>query len=228
MEPPETTLTDDPEAVSLQYPVSIWEGIGIMAGAVVLGLIGLLGLGSKAISNSTDPERAEAIANSIMHYTLPGASQGVFGLNIGSIKMAVISSRPPATPVDLSQANAPTQVELLIARTPLTSRARFTPTDGDSDFSLVSVPGFSISYDIQGEFEAHATRDESRELCEAPTVVTVQEGVTLLPEASRPVPAVRYEATAVLDDQRHQVILVAIGQEAQTVAADVFTSLRCR
>ncbi|MGG6294772.1 hypothetical protein ACQ4M4_10130 [Leptolyngbya sp. AN02str] len=211
--------SNPPTSPSTLYPVSIWEGFGIAMGAVVLVVVALMGLTHKAVRNSTDPERARAIAQSIMSYDIPGGSQGEFGLNIGSVKMAVVSSADSTTT---------DQVELLLARTPIESRARLGYADGESDFSLLSMPGFSISYDIDGEFQATATREEPRALCNVITPVTVSEGTALLPGAVVPIAAVRYEATAVLDEQRHLVVLMSVGEHASITASEVFNSLNCR
>ncbi|WP_088892151.1 hypothetical protein [Leptolyngbya ohadii] len=75
-----------------KYTVSIWETIAITAGAVLLVAIGLAGLGVKALNNAFDPRRAQATAQSIANYQIPGGAQGVFGTNLGGGKLAVIGS----------------------------------------------------------------------------------------------------------------------------------------
>ena len=104
------------------YPVSVWEGIAIALGAIALGITALIGLGAKAARNTLDPQRAEAIARSLMEYEIPGGSHGVVGINIGGLKAAVIhsSSYGPGLARDGKQGDyKPPEVELLIAEDPV-------------------------------------------------------------------------------------------------------------
>jgi hypothetical protein len=98
----------------------------------------------------------------------------------------------------------------------------------ESDFNLLSLPGVSISYEIQGEFQPMTSRNQPGFLCEVPTLINIEEGNALLADSPRPVPAIRYEATIELDEQNHSIILMAIGQDAEETAQRVFESLRCR
>ncbi|WOB42432.1 hypothetical protein HNI00_04130 [Thermoleptolyngbya oregonensis NK1-22] len=247
------------------YRMSLREGGAIALGGLLVIVGGIVGLGDKAIRNATDPARAEAIARSMMDYRIPGQVHGLFGINIGSVKMGVVTNAPPAessnvlssvqptvsssvnpsvppdgssvrsssVPMELAEASQTrpgdrTRVELLIARAPLSARSRMNHTNGESDFSLLSLPGVSISYEIQGEFQPTTSRDQPGFLCEVPTVINIESGRALLTDSPRPVPAIRYEATIELDGQNHSIILMAIGQDAKKTAQQVFESLRCR
>jgi hypothetical protein len=247
------------------YRMSLFEGGAIALGGLLVLVGGIVGLGDKAIRNATDPARAEAIARSIMDYHIPGQVKGLFGLNIGSVKMGVVTNAPPngasgispsvqsSVPLDVSSAVQPgvsssesldvparstdlsqehsgdrTRVELLVARTPLSARSRMNHASGESDFNLLSLPGVSISYEIQGEFQPISHRSQPTVLCNVPTLINIEEGNALLEDSPRSVPAIRYEATIELDEQNHSIILMAIGQDAKETAEQVFESLRCR
>lgn len=212
----------------VQYHVSVWEGIAIAAGALFLVVAGLGGLGNKAARNATDSDRAVAIAHSIMDYQIPDDVTGTFGLNVGSIKMAVVSNAPPAdSPGGITaDPNLRTRVELLVARTPLGTRTRVSDPKSGSDFDLLSLPGLSISYDIQGDFQATRSIARRSALCDVVTTVTVRDGMaTLLNGASYP--AVRYESSSLVDDRNYSIILLAVGHNAKAIAEDVFNSLQC-
>ncbi|GAB4156298.1 MAG: hypothetical protein Fur0046_36250 [Cyanobacteria bacterium J069] len=216
------------------YRMSLLEGGAIALGGLLVIVGGIIGLGDKAVRNATDPARAEAIARSIVDYQIPGQVHGLFGLNLGSVKMGVVTNAPPDASVQPRDSSGQpntgdrTRVELLVARTPLSSRNRIRHTDGESDFSLLSLPGVSISYEIQGEFQPTSSRDQTGLLCDVTTRLNVEEGTARLADSPRPIPAIRYEASIELDAQNHSVVLMAIGQNARQTARQVFGSLRCR
>lgn len=274
----------DEPAPPTVYRMSLREGGAIALGGLLVIVGGIIGLGEKAIRNATDPARAEAIARSIMDYRIPGQVHGLFGINIGSVKMGVVTNAPPTgspdglppsvqssmspsisassisssstasrgassvpshgpsnrlpegssdIPTGLAEPSQPhagdrTRVELLVARTPLSARSRMNHASNESDFNLLSLPGVSISYEIQGEFQPMTSRDQPGFLCEVPTLINIEAGHALLTDSPRPVPAIRYEATIELDGQNHSIILMAIGQDAKKTAQQVFESLRCR
>lgn len=211
------------------YRVSIWEGVGILAGAAFLVLFGLFGLVNKAARNASNPPRAEAIAQSLISYRFPGDSQGVFGVNIGSVKMAVV-----ATPgIDANGSGIVTApdnaVELLVARTPLSYQTDIHTPDANADtLNLISFAGFSVSYDLEGQFASTTARQERRRFCNVPVTIEIREGTVTPANTTTPVPAVRYEAIAPLDNWEHLVVLTAIGSSAQQNAESVFESLQCR
>lgn len=259
------------------YRMSLLEGGAIALGGLLVLVGGIVGLGDKAIRNATDPARAEAIARSIMDYHIPGQVKGLFGINIGSVKMGVVTNAPPdvsssassgvsssassgvsfgvssgmsSSLPSLVQSNLSfddsldgtaklpdtspqysgdrTRVELLVARTPLSARSRMNHASDESDFNLLSLPGVSISYEIQGEFQPISHRSQPTVLCNVPTLINIEEGNAPLEDSLRSVPAIRYEATIELDEQNHSIILMAIGQDAKETAEQVFESLRCR
>lgn len=208
----------------VQYPVSIWEGIAIVGGAILLVATGLAGLGVKALGNAFDSPRAEAIARSLMTYDIPGGSKGFFGTNIGSGKMAVVTSNQM---VSLEAQQTPA-IELFTARMPLNretdTEAKSVPTPQPEN-ELFS--GFSFSYQDPTAFQVSQAEVEQKLFCGALTPVEIQQGVLTIASGTAPVAAVKYEVKRVLDDESHIVVISALGDQATTQAAAVFDSLQC-
>ncbi len=207
-----------------QSTVSIWEGIAIAAGAVLLIATGLAGLGVKALNNAFDPQRAKAIAQSLMEYEIPGGYRGVFGANIGGGKIAVVASTASVRGKDNElQSNPPPAIELLIAKVP----RQADPSDGEDSSSVKFFPGFSFSYQAEESFQITNSHTEERPLCGVNTPVLIQEG-WLTVSGAAPVPGMKYQASVVLDTDNHIAIISTLGQKAQANAAEVFNSLDCK
>ncbi|NJR66491.1 MAG: hypothetical protein HC772_16095 [Leptolyngbyaceae cyanobacterium CRU_2_3] len=214
-----------------QYRVSIWEGITVLAGAVLLIAVGAAGLGVKALNNAFDPERAEAIAHSMADYAIPGGSQGLFGTNVGGGRAAVIGSiaslqAAPPLP-DMPPVTLP-EVELLIARVPVQSGSN---TGSDAPEKLGSeflFSGFSFSNQTPDSFQVNTTRVEEKAFCGAIAPVKIEEGNLTLTDQALPVPAVRYEVQVTLDKENHVAIVSAAGKTARENAATVFESMKCK
>lgn len=225
---------EDSSQSSIQYRVSIWEGIAIFAGAILLVAIGLVGLGIKAMNNAFDPKRAEAIAHSMISYEIPGGSKGLFGTNIGGGKIAVVvgstvlpvSANPSANPSTSGNVPIP-EIELLVARIPVDEKTD-PPQSEDPVDNTPFFPGFSFSYQTEGAFQVTRTRTENRLFCGSIASVTIQEGNLTLPDQPAPVSAVRYETKVDLNADTHLVILSTVGQNAETSASTVFRSLKCK
>jgi hypothetical protein len=217
------TSQSSPDSVP-QYSVSIWETIAIATGAVLLTAIGLAGLGVKALNNAFHPGRSEAIARSILTYTIPGGSQGVFGTNLGGARVAVVTSNTvlPGESIPVTEDPLPT-VELLVAQIPVSQETLEIEREATSEF----FSGFSFSYQVQGAFEVEQSQTEYREFCGAMAPVTVQTGKLTLPEQAAQVPAMKYEMNVDRDQSNYIAILVTVGQDADRNAEAVFQSLEC-
>lgn len=209
---------------STQYSVSIWEAIAIFAGAIFLIGVGVAGLGLKTLNNAFNPKRAEAIAQSLIEYNIPGGSEGTFGTNLGGAKVAVVSSTQKL-PVLQSGVVPPSEIELFIARIPINE---VTTVDSEEEFTNEFFPGFSFSSQVEAAFKPITSRTENREFCGVSTQVTIQEGSLVLSDQTPPIPAVQYQARAVKNADRNIAVLSAAGQNAKENAAKVFESLQCK
>jgi hypothetical protein len=229
------TETSENESKS-QLTVTVWETIAIVAGAVLLVAIGLVGLMYKFFSNAADPRRASVIASSLMEYQIPGGVQGVFGSNLGGAKVAIVSSATfPQDPAQLTAEEIETLsgVELFIARVPLDieTMTTSTPTPEPSPpppTDPFSSPDFSFSYRSGEDFQVASTRTEELKFCNDLVPVRIQTGALSLSPALPPVAAVKYDAIAIFENSKRQITLTAIGQDAEQQVAQVFNSLRCK
>jgi hypothetical protein len=232
-EPPSTDLPPSfsqnlSQNLSQAYPVTVWETVGIVAGAIALVAIGFAGLGAKLVSNAYEPARAEAIASSLITYEMPGESGGQFGANLGGARIAVVSTDELPTglsPVLLSQAESlPRAIELLIARIPVSQESEALDSEGEITHNFFS--GFSFLYQVDGVFEVSTYQTEYREFCGGMTPVTIQRGMLTLPDQST-LPAVRYEINAERAADHYIAIITAVGQNASQQSNDLFRSIRC-
>jgi len=212
-----------------QYPVSIWEGIAIASGAVLLVITGVAGLGYKMVRNAFAPKRAEAIAYNLMDYKIPGGSQGAFGLTLGGATIAVVTSKnslnnlPGASPYST---NLPPIVELIIAKTPPDRESNDNPPQ---DFNpAFSFSGLSFSYQSDNGFQATSSRWENKPFCGETVPVTIQEGQQTFANKPNSVPAIKYSVRRSLETHQRLVVVTAIGEKAQDNAATVFNSLKCQ
>jgi hypothetical protein len=232
--PSDDSLTDAPP----EYPVTVWEGIGIVVGAIALVVIGVAGLVYKFFDNAANPKRASMIAQSLMDYTIPGEAEGVFGANLGGAKVAVVSSASfPKDPSTLTAADMAklSGVELFIARVPLdveTSQDPALPPDSDEvskeAYDIFSSPDFSVSYRSGEDFRSITDRTEDRSFCGTVVPIRIQEGELRFTSELPPVRAVKYDALAQLGTGKRQVTITAIGPQATQQAEAVFQSLRCK
>jgi hypothetical protein len=93
-----------------EYNNSFAELMLIIGVAVMLFSAGLVNVGIHAAKNAFDSQKAEAIAKSMMRYKIPNGSHAQIGLNIGAIRMALVTSK-----------TNPPNAGLLIARIPVNS-----------------------------------------------------------------------------------------------------------
>lgn len=195
-----------------QYSVSVWEMLLIMVGAIALTTVGLAGLGLKVLNNAFDPVRAEAIALSLVDYKIPGGSQGIFGINIGSAKLAWV--RSTTTPPD---------VILFVGKTPVTKES-----DQDAQQQLRQDFENPPSDEVNQEFVVTESHSENRLLCGSTVPVTIEKGEQIFGELSAPVPAVRYIASTTEGTVERLVILTTNGKNAEAKADKIFSSIECK
>jgi hypothetical protein len=218
--------------------VSFWEVVMVLAGAVLLAIAGALGLVIKFINNAEDPQRAKAIANSLIDYSIPGGAVGAFGANVGGAKIALIVSQELVNQELFSEAPLqqqgvstfaaaiapPPMAELFVARVPLDRRTSQETTATEH----LTFPGMLFSYEPEGVFQLDSSRTENQFLCGAIAPITIQIGQLQLAESSVQIPAVRYDANVVLNSYNLIVTLSTLGADAEENAAAIFQSLQCQ
>ncbi|HEY9725498.1 MAG TPA: hypothetical protein V6D50_03530 [Chroococcales cyanobacterium] len=191
-----------------RYPVRVWEVILILIGAMALISAACFGLGIKVLNNAFNPARAEAIAKSLLDYKIPGGSQGIFGLNIGSVTVASVYSH--TTPPD---------VVLVVGEIPLT---RETDRESAQDFEVTP------SDNAEGNFTVTASHTENKAFCGKTVPVLIEQGKQTFNNQPSPFPAIRYSVRTVVEDVELVVILTTSGDEAKEKVVTVFNSLRCK
>ncbi len=220
-------MEDWAETEGMEAPahrVSLWEIIAITIGAGLLVAAGLLGLGVKALGNAFNPERAEAIAQSLMRYEVAGGSQGFFGANIGGGKMAVVSSN-----TRLPDQSLPA-VELFLARMPLPESVK---TKENTEPEIEPEPvnelfsGFSFSNQDVAAFQVERTETQQKAFCGTILPVEVSTGQLLLPNHAPALPAVKYQLIQILDTESRIIVISALGTNAAEQAEQTFAGLRC-
>lgn len=192
--------------ITPNYPVRVWELLLILLGA--FGLVGtaLVGLASKTLTNVLTPAKAEAIAQSLFDYQIPGGSKGVAGLNFGAKNIAIVTSK-----------KNPPDVTLFVSKVPVIQ----TPEDTvNLDDTLQEI--------FQGDFILTESKAENKVLCGKTVKVSIQNGKQIFDEKTPPVPAIRYLAKVTENDVERNVSIITNGENAQDKAEKVFNSLRCR
>ncbi|KGF73379.1 hypothetical protein DO97_19995 [Neosynechococcus sphagnicola sy1] len=216
---PPTAATPSIPQLSQNYSVSIWEGIAITAGAVALVMVALMGLGMKAVRYAFDPRRAEAIAQSMISYQIPPSSTGIFGVNIGGLKVAmVISSNPDQADTE------PAATALLIVKAPVDDPGSEEHPWKLTDYAL----SFSEDYPSESQFQVDTAQTTSLSFCGQSVQVLQQFGTLTLVNSNREVAAVRYEAATIFNNSQRLVVLMTTGPQAEKNAAAVFQSLQCK
>jgi hypothetical protein len=191
-----------------QYPVRVWEMILIVMGAIALIGAAVVGLGIKVLNNAYSPIRAEAIAKSLIDYRIPGGSQGVFGINIGSAKLAWVQSN-----------TNPPDVILFVGRAPVNKETDQSQANRGFDQPPTST--------AEEQFTVTNSRVENRYFCGSTVPVTIETGQQTLTDNSSTIPAIRYTVRTTENNFERIVVLVANGNNASEKADNVFNSLRC-
>lgn len=191
-----------------RYPVRVGEVILIVMGAIALIGAACFGLGIKVLNNAFNPSRAEAIAKSLLDYKIPGGSQGIFGLNIGSVTVASVYS-----------ATTPPDVVLVIGELPVT---RETDRESAQDFEVTP------SDNAEGNFTVTASYKENKTFCGKTVPILIEEGTQTFNNQPAPFPAIRYSVRTVVEDVELVVILTTSGDDAKEKIVTVFNSLRCK
>ena len=202
---------DNADSSIPHYPVRLLEAVLITLGAIAIVGTGLVGLGIKILDNAFDPKRSEAIARSLIAYTIPSESQGVFGINIGGAKIAWVRS-----------VSDPPDVLLFIGEIPLNKEADEADREAlDQEFT--SFPSDTTAQ----EFVATAARTETKLFCGKPIPVTIEQGQQMF-STTPPRSAMRYTARVAENDIERVAILTTTGSDAQAKAIAIFNSFHCQ
>lgn len=198
---------DNEAGIVPEYTFNIWEAIVIFGSA--LGLIGLalIGLGFKAFINATNQQKIEAVARSILDYKIPVNYEGVFGVNIGSAKVAYLSSK-----------SYPNDLGLIIAKIP-TDR----PKSSRQLIQLLSF--FSRDSQLSTMTQEHT---ETRFFCNDMVAVKVENGQITSGDDSPPLAMIKYTANTTIYNSEILVEISSKGQNAKNKADAVFNSLKCK
>jgi hypothetical protein len=192
------------------YKVTVWESAAVFLGAIALISLGLIGLGTKFLAKATKPQQADAIANTIIRYTIPNA-QGILGLNLPGARVALIAN-------DAEQPD----IQLLVAR---------IRSDQAGGKRKIETFLDSIALGDKEGFKVTKERIEQKNFCGEIVPVTIREGRSRLSSTSRSQGSklsVAYRATVTLSRNRYVVNLLTSGQDAKQKAAAVFDSLQCQ
>lgn len=194
------------------YPVRIWEGILILLSAIGVVGIGITGLCIKALNNAFDPARAEAVAQSLLNYEIPGGSQGVFGIKFGGARLAWVRS-----------VSDPPDVTLFVGITPVNKE-----TSEEDNQALKQDFETPPSDTEEGQFTASSSRTETKQFCGQVVPVTIELGQQTFSNQPNPLEAIRYTLSTKADINERLVILTVNGADAPSKAEQIFNSLRCR
>jgi DNA-binding NarL/FixJ family response regulator len=202
-----------------QYRVSRWETLAIATGAVLLATIGAISIGVKFINNAFTPERAEAMANYILDYSLPGGVRGVFSVQLSGAKVAFVKSKdnPPST-------------QLLVAKLPVNQA---TDTEWIEQIVTNSFLGeaemnMGITTEADTKFQVTTSKIEQKILCHVKVPVMIQDGLLTQPNQSKPQMAVRYQMQVTQRNEQWIVTLLTSGQTSKQIASKIFETLQCK
>ncbi|NJL91083.1 MAG: hypothetical protein HC916_15820 [Coleofasciculaceae cyanobacterium SM2_1_6] len=191
-----------------EYNNSFAELMLIIGVAGMLFSAGLVNVGIHAAKNAFDSQKAEAIAKSMMRYKIPNGSHAQIGLNIGAIRMAIVTSK-----------TNPPNAGLLIARIPVNSETNRNQLKQD----------FTLWYKswIEQRINFTSSYEQTKTLCESEVSVTIQEGELALENRSSTIPITQYITSVTSPNSELAIVIFTNGQDAQTEAASIFDSLQC-
>jgi hypothetical protein len=188
--------------------VKLLDWVMIIGGAIALIATGMIRLGFKAYNNALDPQRAEAVAKSIIDYRIPGGTQGKFGIKFAGIKLAIVHSK-----------TSPADVEIFVMQTPLNR-----DTSRQEQIERIRTP----LEPTPTQFEVVSSSKENLKFCNQPLNVTIYEGSYTLEDQTSRLPAVQFSANTTFKNERLIVEVQALGKNAKQKALNVFQSIKCK
>jgi hypothetical protein len=204
-----------------KYSTSIWEILGVGAGALALVVVAVIGVANQLMLKMQDAEQAESLSRRAFDYTLPGGARGLMSLSIGAETFALVGSRQPSV----------SDAMVLITQTPIENN-----TDDPRNFA----EELSLKQTLIGDWQSVQTTHQTVEFCGQKTDIEIQQGsfqlvmpavvappvINLVP--SRTVPAITYNWEYTHKQVRHQIQLLATGQAAEGKIKPIFKSFKCR
>ena len=184
---------------------SPWEFVAILTVGVLLVGAGCTALALKFRRNLFDPERAEAIARSIVDYKIPNGARGALGTNLGGAKIAVLTS-----------IQEPPDVILAVGRIPASDRSQLSSLN-DNLFAT-----------IDENFQIEDREIQYQEFCGSFVLLSVELGTLEAPEGEPPTRAVKYSTSTTFHNNEWVVVLMAYGEDARAKGLEIFRSLRCK
>jgi hypothetical protein len=204
-----------------KYSTSIWEILGVGAGALALLVVAVIGVANQLMLKMQDAQQAESLSRRSFDYTLPGGTRGLMSLSIGAETFALVGSRQPSV----------SEAMLLITQTPIGNN-----TEDSRNFA----EELALKQTLIGDWQSVQTTRQTVEFCGKKTDVEIQQGsfqlvvpamvsspaVNLIP--SPLVPAITYNWEYTHKQMRHQIQLLATGQGAEQKIKPIFKSFKCR
>ncbi len=204
----ESASTPTPEIPN--YPVKIWEFLGVGLGGIALISLAVMGLANQLFTKMQNPKQAESIAHQVVDYQIPGGAKGLMSLSIGAERFALVGNR-----------NNPSDVLMLITQTAI-------ETDTDDE-----ARNFAQELDLQstliGTWQNATETHQSLPFCQQPTPVTIRQGqFQLLDPKQPPQLAIAYTFQRSHKQTLSQIYLLTTGPDAAAKIQQLFKSLKCR
>lgn len=191
-----------------EYNNSLAELLLIVGAAGILFSTALLNIGFHAAKNALNTQKAEAIAKSMIKYNIPDGSHAQIGLNIGAIRIALVTSKTNPPPVGLLIAQIPVNPE--------TNRSKIK-----QDFT-----GWYKNW-VEQRIKFTSSYTETKTLCGMEVPVIIQEGELVLEDQTSSIPITQYITNVTFPNSEKVIFIFTNGQKANENAASVFDSLRC-
>jgi hypothetical protein len=211
MTPSDNPQNNQPNQSNNANKIWLWVGLGCGGLLLLLGLIvgGFMFWAWRTLNFSMSPEQAEETAQGIMDYEIPGGSRGLISMNFQGVEFAGVMS-----------AEDPESVVLIVGR--LSPEAQGGDTAEEVEAALEE--GLAQQ---QPDVNVQSTRTEERSLCGTTASVSISEGEQ--ESFGQPnEPALVYQTNFNYNDFLYFVSLTTTGENAESLAEEVFSSLDCQ
>lgn len=190
---------------------NVWKWVGIgCAGMLVVGIGAIAAIVyfvQRTVNMSFDADSAEAIANEIIDYEIPGGSEGFMSMDMGMFKMAGILS-----------ATNPEGTILLVGQ--------ISEATMQGDPAAMERAMQESMEDQAGSIQVQEQRIEPRELCGQTVQATILTGEQVV--GGQTVPALTYQAFTTHNGEGLFISLTTSGSDATAQADMIWDSLACK